>query len=237
MKDQVDETPRCVIVTEDRFLERLVDLLLDHGEYIRRRTSDAREAERSIAEWHPHLVILDIDIGGGTGIDLVARWKGRGLRLPIIGLTRRDRIQARLGAFERGIDDLLVVPFPPEELVARAIGMMRRVHGRGVAFIPEITVGRLKIDLLHQRLHADGRELELTPIEKALLYILAANAGETMSRDQLLDYIWGFDRDVGSNLIDRHVADLRAKLGDDRHVPRFIETMPGAGYRYVGATA
>jgi DNA-binding response OmpR family regulator len=228
------ETPRCLIVTEDRFLARLIHLVMDHGEYDRAHKSDAREAERAIEEWRPHLAVLDIDIDEGRGIDLVDKWKARGQRLPIIGVTRRNTIQARLGAFERGIDDLLVIPFPPEELVARCLGVMRRVHGRDVAFIPEIEIGPLRIDLFKQRLRADERELELTPIEKALLYILAANAGETMSRDRLLDYIWGFDRDVGSNLIDRHVADLRAKLGDDRREPRFIQTIPGEGYRYVG---
>lgn len=228
------ETPRCLVVTQDAFLARLVDLLLDHGAYERRQRSDAREAERAIEEWRPHLVVLDIDIDQGRGIDLVDGWKARGAPLPIIGLTRRNTIQARLGAFERGIDDLLVVPFPPEELVARSIGVMRRVHGREVEFLPEVAVGSLRIDLLHQRLRADDRELELTPIEKALLYLLAANGGETISRDQLLDYIWGYDRDVGSNLIDRHVADLRAKLGDDRREPRFIQTIAGRGYRYVG---
>jgi DNA-binding response OmpR family regulator len=227
------ETPRCLIVTQDLFLARLVHLLLDHGEYDRAHRSDAREAERAIDEWRPHLAVLDIDIDEGRGIDLVDKWKARAQRLPIIGVTRRNSIEARLGAFERGIDDLLVVPFPPEELVARCIGVMRRVHGRDVTFIPEIAIGPLRIDLLHQRLRADDRELELTPIEKVLLYILAANAGETMSRERLLDYIWGFDRDVGSNLIDRHVADLRSKLGDDRREPRFIQTIAGQGYRYV----
>ena len=228
------ETPRCLIVTQDRFLGRLIHLVMDHGMYERAHKSDAREAERAIDEWRPHLMILDIDLDEGRGIDLVERWKRQGQRMPIIGVTRRGSIEARLGAFERGIDDLLVVPFPPEELVARCLGVMRRVHGHTVAFIPEIEIGPLRIDLLHQRLRADDRELELTPIEKALLYILAANAGETMSRERLLDYIWGFDRDVGSNLIDRHVADLRAKLGDDRREPRFIQTIPGQGYRYVG---
>jgi DNA-binding response OmpR family regulator len=227
------ETPRCLIVTEDLFLARLVDLCMDHGEYLRKHVSNASEAEKAIDEWWPHLVLLDIDIDDGRGVGLVDRWKGRGVRLPILGLTHRNTIAARLGAFERGIDDLLVVPFPPEELVARSIGVMRRVHGREVTFIPEISIGQLRIDLLHQRLRADDRELELTPIEKALLYILAANAGETMSRDRLLDYIWGLDRELGSNLIDRHVADLRAKLGDDRKEPRFIRTIPGHGYSYV----
>ncbi len=231
------QIPRAVIVTQDRFLARLIHLVMDHGEYDRKHVTGQRDAEQAIDEWRPHLAILDIDIDDGRGIDLIDKWKTRGLRLPIIGVTRRGSIHARLGAFERGIDDLLVVPFPPEELVARCIGVMRRVHGRDVPFLPEISIGPLRIDLLHQRLRADGRELELTPIEKALLYILAANAGETMSRDQLLDYIWGFDRDVGSNLIDRHVADLRAKLGDDRREPRFIQTIAGQGYRYAGGKA
>jgi DNA-binding response OmpR family regulator len=227
------ETPRCLVVTHDRFLARLVDLLLDHGAYERKVLTDAHGAEQTIDEWRPHLVILDIDIDEGRGMDLVDQWKRRTERLPIIGVTRRSTIEARLGAFERGIDDLLVVPFAPEELVARSIGVMRRVHGREVTFLPEISVGPLRIDLLHQRLRADDRELELTPIEKALLYILADNAGETMSRERLLDYIWGFDRDVGSNLIDRHVADLRSKLGDDRRESRFIQTIPGKGYRFA----
>lgn len=236
VSDRTD-APRCLIVTQDRFLDRLIHLLLGHGEYERRHAPGRRDAERAIDDWRPHLVILDIDIDEGRGIELVDAWKGRGLTLPIIGVTRRNTIEARLGAYERGIDDLLVVPFAPEELVARCIGVMRRVHARDVEFLPEVSVGPLRIDLLHQRLRADERELELTPLEKALLYILAANAGDTMTRDQLLDYAWGFDRDVGSNLIDRHVADLRSKLGDDRREPRFIQTIPGQGYRYAGVSS
>lgn len=231
------EIPRCLIVTQDAFLARLIHLVLDHGEYERRILSDARAATDAVDAWRPHLIVLDIDMDGGRGIDLVDDWKARRQPLPIIGVTRRHAIEARLGAFERGIDDLLVVPFEPEELVARSIGIMRRVHGRDVPFLPEIAVGALRIDLLHQRLRADDKELDLTPIEKTLLYILAANAGEVMSRERLLDHIWGFDRDVGSNLIDRHIADLRAKLGDDRREPRFIETVPSQGYRYAGGTS
>lgn len=228
------ETPRCLVVTQDVYLGRLVALVLDHGEYDFRSRDDAREAQAEVDGWRPHLVVLDIDIDEGAGMDLIGRWKRAGTRMPIVGLTRRDSIEARLGAFERGIDDLLVVPFAPEELVARCIGVMRRVHGRDVHFLPEVTIGKLKIDLLHQTLVADDRKLELTRIERALLYILAANAGEVMSRDRLLVYVWGYDRDVGSNLIDRHIADLRAKLGDDRREPRFIQTVPGEGYRFIG---
>lgn len=228
------EVPRCLIVTPDPFLAGLIDLLLDHGGYERRLTTDQREAEVAIEQWQPHLAVLDIDIDGGSGIDLVGRWKSLGLHLPIVGVTRGHTIESRLLAFRRGIDDLLVVPFPPEELVARCIGVMRRVHDRDVTFVPEIAIGNLRIDLLRQRLRADDRELDLTRIEKALLYILAANAGKVMSRDQILDYIWGWDRDVGSNLIDRHIRDLRTKLGDEWREARFIETIPGKGYRFKG---
>lgn len=230
------EPPRCLIVTQDPSLGNLIHLLLDHGAYDRRRVSGQRDAEAAIDEWRPHLVVLDIDIDRGAGIEAIGDWKRRGPRLPIIGVTRRDTIEARLGAFQRGIDDLLVVPFPPEELVARAIGVMRRVHDRDVAFLPETAIGPLRIDLLRQRLRADDREVELTRIESALLYILAANAGQAISRDHLLDYIWGYERDLGSNVIDRHIADLRAKLGDVRREPRFIETVPGEGYRFKPAS-
>lgn len=229
------ETPRCLIVTDDEFLEAFVHQLLDHGEYERRHASSSREAAAEIEAWHPHLVVLDVDIDAGAGIDLVDAWKRRTRPMPIIGLTRRDTIDARLGAFERGIDDLLVVPFAPEELVARAIGAMRRIHGLDVKFIPEITLGALRIDLLNDRLRADDRELELTRIEKAIIYILSANADKVISRDQLLDYVWGVDREMGSNLIDRHIAQMRAKLGDEHRHPRFIETVAGEGYRFLGA--
>lgn len=228
-------TPRCLIVTDDTFLHSFVHQLLDHGEYERRHASSSRDAAEQIEAWRPHLVILDIDIDGGAGIDLIDDWKRVTKPLPIIGLTRRDTIDSRLGAFKRGIDDLLVVPFAPEELVARAIGAMRRIHGVDVKFIPEITLGALRIDLLKDRLRADDRELELTRTEKAILYILSANADKVITRDQLLDYVWGVDIEMGSNLIDRHIAQLRGKLGDEHRHPRFIETVPGEGYRFLGA--
>ncbi len=227
--------PRCVIVTDDAFLAGLVDLLLDHGEYERRRAQNVREAEALLDSWHPELIILDIDIDDLTGIQLIGRWKRRAGALPIIGVTRRNTIEGRLEAFQNGVDDLLAIPFPPEELIARCIGVMRRIHGRDVTFLPTVDVGPLQIDLLHQRLKADGRDIELTHIESALLYLLAANSGQVITRDQLLEYVWGWDPDVGSNLIDRHIVNLRKKLGDDLHEPRFIETLPGKGYRFKAA--
>jgi DNA-binding response OmpR family regulator len=192
------------------------------------------DAEKQIDSWQPELVLLDIDMDDLAGVQAVEAWKRRTPGMPIIGLTRRGTIESRLEAFQGGIDDLLVIPFAPEELVARSIGVMQRVHQRVVTFLPQISVGALVIDLLHQRLRANSHELELTPIETAILYLLAANAGEVITRDQLLGYIWGFDPDIGSNLIDRHIVNLRRKLGDDKRVPRFIETVAGQGYRFHG---
>jgi CheY-like chemotaxis protein len=103
------DVPRCLIVTQDRFLGRLVDLVLDHGEYERRQASAPGDAEAAILQWQPHLAVLDVDIEDGAGIDLIGRWKSLGRRLPIIGVTRRSTIESRLVAFQRGVDDLLVV--------------------------------------------------------------------------------------------------------------------------------
>jgi two-component system KDP operon response regulator KdpE len=102
-----------------------------------------------------------------------------------------------------------------------------------VVFTAVIRFGELEIDLLHRRARVAGRELQLTPLELSLLYLLAINAGRVLTRDEILDQIWGGDFLAGSNVIDRHVRDLRAKLGDDWRRPRYIATVPGTGYRFV----
>jgi DNA-binding response OmpR family regulator len=100
-------------------------------------------------------------------------------------------------------------------------------------FTPVIRVGELEIDILHRRVRVDGRDLRLTPLELSLLYLLAANAGRVLTRDEILDHVWGGDYAADSNVVDRHIRDLRAKLRDDWRRPRYIATVPGQGYRFV----
>jgi two-component system, OmpR family, KDP operon response regulator KdpE len=104
-------------------------------------------------------------------------------------------------------------------------------------FTPVIRVGELEIDILHRRVRVDGHDLHLTPLELSLLCLLAANAGRILTRDEILDDLWGSDYAAESNVVDRQVRKLRAKLQDDWRRPRFIATAPGKGYRFVLAAA
>jgi two-component system alkaline phosphatase synthesis response regulator PhoP len=104
-------------------------------------------------------------------------------------------------------------------------------------FTPVIRVGELEIDILHRRVRVDGHDLRLTPLELSLLYLLAANAERVVTRDEILDHVWGGDYAADSNVVDRHIRDLRAKLQDDWRRPRYIATVPGKGYQFVLAGA
>ena len=100
-------------------------------------------------------------------------------------------------------------------------------------FTPVIRFGDLEIDILHRRVRVDGQDLHLTPLELSLLYLLAANAGRVLTRDEILDGLWGGDYVAESNVIDRQIRNLRAKLQDDWRRPRYIATVPGKGYRFI----
>jgi two-component system, OmpR family, alkaline phosphatase synthesis response regulator PhoP len=100
-------------------------------------------------------------------------------------------------------------------------------------FTPVIRIGEMEIDVLHRRVRVDGQDLHLTPLELSLLYLLAANPGRILTRDEILDHLWGGDFAAESNVVDRQIRTLRAKLQDDWRRPRYIATVPGKGYRFV----
>jgi DNA-binding response OmpR family regulator len=138
----------------------------------------------------------------------------------------------KLSAFERGADDIVEVPFTLDEIVARPFALIRRSFGITVPLVPKIKLDSLEVDLIEQAVRVQGRDLELTPIQQTLLYLLAANAGKILSREELLASIWGSEFEIESNVVDRHIRELRVKLGDDWRTPKYIETVPGKGYRY-----
>jgi DNA-binding response OmpR family regulator len=151
----------------------------------------------------------------------------------VIGLTRRGGLKTKLAAFDAGVDDILTVPFAPEELLARVISLVRRTYSDAVTFTPVIKIGELEIDILNRTVRAATSELHLTSLEQSLLYLLAANAGRVLSREEILDTLWGVDYVAESNVVDRQIRNLRARLHDDWREPRFIATVPGRGYRFL----
>jgi DNA-binding response OmpR family regulator len=230
-----DRAIRALLVIGDKALANTVDLTLRHGPYARRVVGTVAEGKSAIEEWKPHLLLVNIDIEAGQGIQLINEACARG-PIGVIALTRRSDLRGKLDAFERGADDYIGIPFVPDDLVARAHAVIRRTHGGAVELIPRLRIGDLEIDVLNRKVIAGDHDLHLTSLEQALLYLLAANAGTVLTREQILDALWGTDFVIESNVVDRHVRALRAKLQNDWHKPRYIETVPGAGYRFVSAS-
>jgi len=225
---------RLLVMVEQPLLVEVIKLTLNHGVYITREANDVPEATTVLEAWQPHLAVLDFDIGGDV---LMRRMAPAGVggptRVPVLALTRRGDLKTKLAAFEQGVDDIMTIPFSPDELLARVLVITRRILGASVPFNPVLKLGEIEIDIMHRQVRAGSSELHLTGLEQSLLYLLAANAGRVVTRGEILDALWGVDYVSESNVVDHHIRSLRAKLQDDWRKPRFIETVPGKGYRFI----
>jgi DNA-binding response OmpR family regulator len=224
---------RVLLVLDRPVLVELIKMTLNHGVYSTQQVTLSGEIAAALAEWRPHLALVDMDLCDGQTMGLLGSIRVGGIRLPVIGLTRRGDLKTKLAAFEAGVDDILTVPFAPEELLARVIALVRRAYSDAVTFTPVIRIGELEIDILNRTVRAGTSELHLTSLEQSLLYLLAANAGRVVSREEILDTLWGVDYVAESNVVDRQIRNLRARLQNDWREPRFIATVPGRGYRFL----
>jgi DNA-binding response OmpR family regulator len=186
-----------------------------------------RTGEEALAELGRHqvrIVILDIRLPGIDGFD-VARLVRTRSDVPIVMLTARDEEPDRVAGLELGADDYLTKPFSPRELVARIKAVLRRTDGRGAEDV--LTLDDVVLNRNAREVAVDGQAVELTTKEFDLLATLLENPGIVVSRDQLLDRVWGMTYPGGTRTVDVHVAQLRRKLGR----PELIRTVRGAGYK------
>jgi two-component system response regulator RstA len=198
--------------------------------------TQAGAAAAVLAEWQPHVVILDMELDSRPIMARLGTAAAGARRLPVIGIVSQSDLQTKLSAFAAGVDDILGAPFAPEELLARVAALIRRSYANQATFTPVIKTGELEIDILHRTVRTGTHELALTALERSLLYLLAANAGRIVTRDEILDTLWGSDYVAESNVVDRQIRNLRTRLNDDWRNPRFIATIPRHGYRFL-ATA
>jgi DNA-binding response OmpR family regulator len=226
--------PRLLVLVEQKLLADLVKLTLNHGTYIVREATNREEAAFIVEEWRPHLAVVEMNLAGTQLLRDIGRSRPSGAtRTPVLALTRRGDLKTKLAAFDQGVDDIVTVPFSPEELLARVIAIMRRTYGEAVPFHPVLKLGEIEIDILNRQVRAGSSQLHLTGLEQSLLYLLASKVGQLVTRDEIVDTLWGVDYIAESNVVDRHVRNLRAKLQNDWRKPRFIATVPGRGYRFV----
>ena len=193
------------------------------------------EAESVLAKRRPHLAVVDMDHDDSTALlqRLGASNSLSNSVTPVLGLTRRGDLKTKLRAFDLGVDDILTMPFAPEELLARSIVITRRASGTDRPIVPTIRLGEIEIDIMNRVVLTGNSVIHLTGIEQSMLYLLASRGGRVVSRDEILDAVWGTDFVAESNIVDRHIRTLRIKLQNDYRHPRFIETVPGLGYRFI----
>jgi two-component system alkaline phosphatase synthesis response regulator PhoP len=222
-----------LVLLDSPMLVELVSLTLNHGLCTVCTAETAEQVAESLSEWQPHLLLLDMAL---DGLAILQQIKTKRVVDPtplVMGLVGQVDLRSKLSAFDAGVDDILTVPFAPEELLARVIALLRRSRlSTPMTIAPVITVGALEIDIVNRTVRTGGTKLRLTPLELALLYVLAANSGRVLRRGEILDALWGNDHSAETDVADQYVRRLRARLHSGRRERPFIATVPGGGYRF-----
>jgi two-component system alkaline phosphatase synthesis response regulator PhoP len=223
---------KILVVDDDPKTVSLVKLYLESDGHKVLCAYDGVEALRLAREERPNLVVLDLMLPGMDGLQ-VCRTLRTESDVPIIMLTARTTEGDKLTGLELGADDYVTKPFSPRELAARIKVVLRRTVSESLERGPaQAAYGDLTMDFRQHTVAIAGRPVALTPTEFRLLGTLVREAGQVLSREQLIQRVLGIDFDGFDRTIDVHVLNLRRKLGDDPSRPRYIKTVYGAGYKF-----
>lgn len=188
---------------------------------------DGESALERVLRGEADLVILDIGLPGIDGFTVLDQLRAQGSRVPVIVLTARDSVSDTVTALERGADDYMPKPFRFAELAARVRVRLRAAAETAGEQPSTVEAGGVRLDVRTRTATVDGRAVELSAREFTLAEVFLTHPGQVLSREQLLDRVWGYDFDPGSNVVDVYVGYLRRKFGADA-----ITTVRGMGYRF-----
>ena len=199
--------------------------------------SNGMDALNKAQKHHPDLIILDVLMPRMDGRETLRRLRKSNIWTPTILLTQVGEASERALALEEGADDYLNKPFDPHELLARVRAVLRRARPgeRSLSAAWLLTAEDLVLDRRARRASLAGKTIELTPKALAVLEHLMTHPDEAVTRERLLEVVWGWEYPAGTRTVDTRVAELRKVLGDDPAKPRFIETISGEGYRFVAS--
>ena len=224
MADVQDQKGTVVVVEDETNIADLVDLYLAREGFRVLKTGTGEAGLQAVKDHRPRLVVLDVGLPDVDGLEVCKRLRTTS-QIPVIFLTARDSEVDRVLGLELGGDDYVTKPFSPAELVARVKAVLRRVDGGPAAEVMQ--VGAVAIDAGRREVRVAGEAVELTTKEFDLLRYLAERAGLALSRQQILDGVWGYDWYGDARTVDVHIAQVRKKLGDAVD----IKTVRGVGYR------
>jgi DNA-binding response OmpR family regulator len=223
---------RVLVIEDDPAILRGLADNLRFESYDVLTASDGETGYRIARERPPDLIVLDLMLPRMSGYEVCRKLRGQGVQTPIVMLTARGEEADRILGLDLGADDYITKPFSVREFVARVRAVLRRAQG--VRAMPdELRFDDVTVDFRRYEATKGGRPLDLTRKEFGVLRLLAARAGEVVTRDELLNEVWGVDASPTTRTIDTHVASLRAKLRDDAATPR-LQTVHGVGYKWVG---
>ncbi len=233
----MDNKTRILLVDDETAITTNLAPFLERSGFSVTTAANGEEALQQVAGFAPHLVIMDVLMPKLDGREALRRLRTSGNATPVILLTQVGESTERAMALEEGADDYLNKPFDPHELVARIRAVLRRVRpGQPpLATSSRLVSDGLLLDRATHRASLNGHELALTPKATVLLEYLLTHPDELITRERLLDAVWGWDYPAGTRTVDTRIAELRKALSDDPTEPRFIETVPGQGYRYVAS--
>lgn len=221
----IEDEPTLVITLRDR--------LTSEGYAVESAGDGTTGLERASVESFD-LVILDVMLPGLNGFDVCRELRRRGSDVPILMLTARTQAVEKVLGLKLGADDYLTKPFDMMELLARTESLLRRARIPIASSVGIYAFGNVQVDFHHGEILKDGRPVELSALEFKLLSYLVEHRGQVVTRDRLLEDVWGYDAVPYSRTVDVHVASLRQKLEPDPPRPRFILTLHGRGYKFVG---
>ena len=224
-----------VVDDESDLLAELAPLLERTG-YTVSTAGDGLQALQKMEDFKPDLVVLDVLMPRVDGREVLRQLRQAGNWTPVILLTRVGSPTERAMSLQEGADDYLNKPFEPLELIARIQAILRRVDrgSQPLSACRTLVSGDLMIDRQTRQAKLAGRDLGLSARSFGVLEYLALHSLEIVTREQLLDQVWGWSEVVGTRTVDTRINELRHALNDDANKPRFIETVIGSGYRFLG---